>query len=500
MPNFSTRVLAYLRHIVRLFLAVIMTLLLASCDFHTPSSQLEQIRQRGEIRVGTLYGPTSYYQRDDTAFGYDYELAQSFADWLGVKLTIIPVNTSAELVGLLEGGKLDLVAAAIVVTPERRAQFRFGPGFYQVSPKLVYRNGSRRPRSLDDIDGKLVVAKGSSGEDLLKAFHKTHPKLSWQADPKSDTDDLLKMLAEGKIDYTIVPNTVLARTQRYYPELAEALTLSDSQTVAWVMNRLPDDSLYAGVIDFFGQRFMDGAIAKLDEKYFGHVQNFDFVDTRTFLRRAKELLPKYQELFKQHALEIDWRLLAAISYQESHWDPDARSYTGVRGMMMLTENTAKAMGVKDRTHPEESIEGGARYLKLMIDKVPDSVPDDEKVWFALTAYNIGYGHMMDARRLTKQLGKDPDSWGDVKEVLPLLQQARWHSKVRYGYARGGEARNYVNNVRQYYQSLLWLDNEQQKAQRREELDEDDSEPASDEASHPSPIAEVVSRITGAEQG
>ena len=133
------------------------------------------------------------------------------------------------------------------------------------------------------------------------------------------------------------------------------MTLAKNQTVAWAMTKLPDDSLYASIIDFFGQRFMDGAIAKLDEKYFGHVQNFDFVDTRTFMQRAKSLLPKYQDLFKTHANLVDWRLLAAISYQESHWDPEARSYTGVRGMMMLTEPTAKAMGVNNRLHPEESI-------------------------------------------------------------------------------------------------------------------------------------------------
>ncbi|MGL5973712.1 MAG: membrane-bound lytic murein transglycosylase MltF, partial [Aeromonas sobria] len=296
----------------------------------------------------------------------------------------------------------------------------------------------------------------------------------------------------GKIDYTVVQDTVLARTQRYYPELTEGLTLAQKQTVAWAMSKLPDDSLYASVIDFFGQRFMDGAIAKLDEKYFGHVQNFDFVDTRTFLKRAKSLLPKYQSLFQTHAKNIDWRLLAAISYQESHWDPQARSYTGVRGMMMLTEPTAKAMGVNNRLHPEQSIKGGSLYLQQMMEKVPDSVPDDEKVWFALTAYNIGYGHMMDARRLTKDLGKNPDAWSDVKEVLPLLQQARWHRKVRYGYARGSEARNYVNNVRQYYQSLLWLDNEQQKAHQRERLD-NDSEP--EIAERPTVIAEVVRQIT-----
>ncbi|WP_031619129.1 transglycosylase SLT domain-containing protein, partial [Salmonella enterica] len=152
-------------------------------------------------------------------------------------------------------------------------------------------------------------------------------------------EELLKQVADGKIDYTVVQDTVLARTQRYYPELTEGMTLAKNQTVAWAMTKLPDDSLYASIIDFFGQRFMDGAIAKLDEKYFGHVQNFDFVDTRTFLQRAKSLLPKYQDLFKTHANVVDWRLLAAISYQESHWDPEARSYTGVRGMMMLTEPT-----------------------------------------------------------------------------------------------------------------------------------------------------------------
>ena len=339
-----------------------------------------------------------------------------------------------------------------------------------------------------------MVPAGSTGEDLMKELAKQYPNLKWSTNRDADVEELLKQVADGKVDYTVVQDTILARTQRYYPELTEGLTLASKQTVAWAMTKLPDDSLYASIIDFFGQRFMDGAIAKLDEKYFGHVQNFDFVDTRTFLQRAKSLLPKYQALFQTHAKDIDWRLLAAISYQESHWDPQARSYTGVRGMMMLTGPTAKAMGVNDRTHPEESIKGGARYLQEMMAKVPDSVPADEKVWFALTAYNIGYGHMMDARRLTKELGKNPDAWSDVKEVLPLLQQSRWHRKVRYGYARGGEARNYVNNVRQYYQSLLWLDNEQQKAHRREELDEDDSSEPDVPAQRPAIIAEVVKQI------
>ncbi|SIP93044.1 membrane-bound lytic murein transglycosylase F [Aeromonas sp. RU39B] len=451
-----------------------VSLLLAGCNMSQPTSQLEQIRARGELRVGTMYGPTSYYQRDDSNLGYDYELAKEYADWLGVKLVMLPQASLQALEQGVESGKLDLAAGAIAITPERRKRMRFGPGYYQVSPKLVYRQGTPKPKDFGDLKGSLVIAAGSASEEALRALKEQYTDLNWTISKEADNEELLRQVAEGKVDYTIVHDTILARSQRYYPELAEALTLENHYQIGWAMAKLPDDSLYASVIDFFGQRFLDGSIAQLDEKYFGHVQNFDFVDTRTFMQRAKTLLPRYQRLFQHHSGKLDWRLLAALSYQESHWDPGAKSYTGVRGMMMLTENTAKAMGVRDRTHPEESIEGGARYLLQLLEQVPDSVPQDEKFWFALTAYNIGYGHMMDARRLAKLQGKNPDSWSDVKEVLPLLQESRWHSKVRYGYARGSEARNYVNNVRQYYQSLVWLDNEQQKARQREnQLDQPD---------------------------
>jgi len=207
---------------------------------------------------------------------------------------------------------------------------------------------------------------------------------------------------------------------------------------------------------------MDGAIAKLDEKYFGHVQNFDFVDTRTFLKRAKSLLPKYQPLFQTHAKNIDWRLLAAISYQESHWDPQARSYTGVRGMMMLTKNTAQSLGLTDRTDPEQSLSGGARYLQDMMSKVPDTVPENERIWFALAAYNMGYAHMLDARVLTAKTKGNPDSWADVKQRLPLLSQKQYYSKLTYGYARGHEAYAYVENIRKYQISLQGYLQEKEK--------------------------------------
>ncbi len=183
----------------------------------------------------------------------------------------------------------------------------------------------------------------------------------------------------------------------------------------------------------------------------------DDPDTQAFVARAQKRLPKFRHLFEQHAQDLDWRLLAAVSYQESHWKPDARSPTGVRGLMMLTRVTAKEVGVKNRVDPAQSVRGGAHYLRTLLERVPDSIAPNEKMWFALAAYNMGYGHMMDARKLTQMRGKNPNQWDDVRQSLPLLHEKRWHSKTRHGFARGREARQYVKNIRRYYHSLRQLE-------------------------------------------
>ncbi|MGL4958395.1 MAG: membrane-bound lytic murein transglycosylase MltF, partial [Plesiomonas sp.] len=217
------------------------------------------------------------------------------------------------------------------------------------------------------------------------------------------------------------------------------------------------------MLDFMSNIVEDGTLARLEEKYFGHIDEFDYVDTRTFLAQIEKTLPQYQKLFEQYAGELDWRLLAAVAYQESHWNPDATSPTGVRGLMMLTRPTASSVGVNDRTDPEQSIRGGSDYLSRLLDKIPETIPEDERAWFALSAYNIGFGHMMDARRLTKLQGGNPDSWTDVKQRLPMLSQKRYYTQTRYGFARGGEAYRYVENIRRYTQSLVGYDQAQQLA-------------------------------------
>ncbi|MFD1007696.1 membrane-bound lytic murein transglycosylase MltF [Oceanisphaera ostreae] len=470
---------------MRLVILLIKPLLLLSllavsgCDLdarHT--SGVERIKDRKTLRVGTLYHPLSYFLRDGQEEGLDFELAQQFAHSLGedITLSMVPAYSLSELFTLLDNGTVDMLAAGLTSTEQRRKQYRFGPSYYHIEHTLAYRNGLSRPKNPEEIQGDILVLAGSSQAEWLHTLQQELPELHWEVRRDTDAEDLLRQVAEGKADYTLVSDLLLARTQRYYPNVQAAFTLGDPQPVAWMLPNSSDDSMLASMLDFFNQQYDSGNLAHLHEKYFGHVQSFDYVDTRTFLQRIDKLLPQYRPLFERHAGELDWRLLAAMSYQESHWDPEATSYTGVRGMMMLTEDTAAQVGVKNRLDPEQSIRGGAQYLTSLIERLPESIPDGERIWFALAAYNIGLGHVLDVRRLTQTRQQDPNSWAQVKANLPLLHQPQWYKQTRYGYARGRETKQFVNNIRQYYQSLLWQDNAQTDASLAAQHDPLSTEP------------------------
>jgi membrane-bound lytic murein transglycosylase F len=451
---------------------VLLTLPLAGCDWHFDDrTTLEKIRDRGVLRVGTLNNQLSYYIGPNGPTGLDYDLAKRFADKLGVKLEMTPTYTLSGLFPALERGDVDILAAGLTITPQRLDAFRPGPAYYFVSQQVVYKNGHWRPRDVDDFnrdDAVMAVVEGSSHDLTLQSLKQAHPALSWQVVQDADDDELLKQVANGDIDFTIADSVDIALIQRTHPDITVAMELSEDEPVAWFMKKQGDSSVYALMVEFFGDLAQSGELAILEEKYFGHVDQFDYVDTRAFLRAIESKLPKWEPLFKKYANEFDWRLLAALSYQESHWNPRAISPTGVRGMMMLTLPTAKSVGVRNRLDPEQSIKGGALYLQRVLERVPDSVNPHERIWFALASYNIGFGHMMDARRLTEAQGANPNSWSDVKKRLPMLAKRQYYTQTRYGYARGYEALSYVENIRRYYQSILGyekahieaLDNEQ----------------------------------------
>nr|WP_314422788.1 membrane-bound lytic murein transglycosylase MltF [uncultured Erwinia sp.] len=428
------------------------------------TDRVAQIKSRGVLRVSTINSPLTYYTVNKSPAGMDYELAKRFADYLGVKLEVTVRPNLSDLFDDLEDDKADVLAAGLIYNDERLAHFRAGPTYYSVSQQLVYRIGAARPKNLGDLKGRLIVASGSAYLSTLRGSKENqYPDLDWAISTDQTPQTLLQAVADGKIDYTVGDSVTIGLMQRIHPQLAVAFDITDEEPVTWYIPREQDDSLNAAMLDFYNQMGEEGAMARLDEKYLGHVGTFDYVDTRTFLRAIDGTLPGIQPLFEKYARSIDWRLLAAISYQESHWNPQATSPTGVRGMMMLTRNTADSLNVTDRTDPEQSVRGGSEYLVRMMEKVPAGIPDDERIWFALAAYNMGYAHMLDARKLTEKQQGNPDSWADVKLRLPMLSQKRYYSQTTYGYARGHEAYAYVENIRKYQISLVgYLDDQERK--------------------------------------
>lgn len=428
------------------------------------TNRVAAIQSRGVLRISTLLSPLTYSIVNEKPSGLDYELASLFADYLGVRLDVVVRQNINALFDDLDNHRVDLLAAGLVYNNNRREHYQPGPTYYSVSQQLVYRLGTRRLGTLGTIKkDQLFIAPGQAVlTDLAALKSAFFPSLSWKVDSHSNSTALLAQVVEGKIDYTIADSVAINLFQRVHPQLAIALDITDEQPVSWYSQRDSDPSLSAALLDFFNRINEDGTLARLEEKYLGHGNHFDYFDTRTFLRAVDNVLPDLQPLFKKYAIDFDWKLLAAISYQESHWDPHATSPTGVRGLMMLTRNTAQSLGITDRLNAEQSIRGGVRYLSDTMGKVPETIPENERIWFALAAYNMGYAHMLDARQLTAMQKGNPDSWADVKQRLPLLSQKNYYSKTTYGYARGNEAYAYVENIRKYHISLVGYLHEQEK--------------------------------------
>jgi membrane-bound lytic murein transglycosylase F len=445
-------------------LLLALCIVLFGCQPRDNHATLQRILERGYVSVGTLYGATSYYLEANGPSGFEYDLAKKYADSLGVKLVIVPSYHIEDLFPKLDSGEVDFLAANLSVTPKRRENYLFAPSYDHVSQKLVFKQGNIRPRKLEDLTGKLMVTTGTSHAENLEYLKQTHNDLTWQETIDLDSEELLIKILSDEIDYTVIDSNALAISRRYYPEISIGFTIKKPAPLAWVVTKQQDNSVLASLVEFFGQVHHDGTLLALDDKYYGHIEQFDYVDTRMFIKAVENKLPKYKAIFEKHGQEIDWRLLAAISYQESHWNPHARSHTGVRGMMMLTLPTAKQMGIKSRLDAEQSIRGGAKYFKQMVERMPDRVPYPDRLWFALASYNVGLGHLNDARKITRSQGGDPDRWVEVKSRLPLLKQKKYYKKTKYGYARGDESVNYVENIRRYYDTLEWMDNQSKAKQ------------------------------------
>ncbi|MAD45345.1 MAG: membrane-bound lytic murein transglycosylase MltF [Oceanospirillaceae bacterium] len=447
-----------------LTLSALLTVCFGTLTGGVRPDSVEQIRMAGEIVMITRNSPTTYYEDRSGSAGYEYELAKAFADYLGVELKVTVADNLNDIFSTLENGGASFAAAGLTQTPERDRWVRFSEPYMQITEQVIYRRGGIRPDNVTDLTrGQMVVSEGSSHSERLRFWQAGHvPELSWSESPDLEVSDLLQMVASGNIDFTVVDSNEFRVLQAYFPNLAVAFDLSEKQNISWAFEHSRDDSLYKAASDFFSTEENITLMATLAERYYGHLDKLDYVGARRFLRQTEKKLATYKPHFQKAAElnSIDWRLLAAVGYQESHWEPHARSFTGVRGLMMLTLNTARELGIKNRLDPKQSIMGGSQYLAKLRARL-DEVHEPDRTWMALAAYNVGYGHLTDARKITELTGGNPDLWMDVKESLPLLSQKRYYRYTRHGFARGQEPVDYVQNIRRYYDVLVWNEEQHQ---------------------------------------
>jgi membrane-bound lytic murein transglycosylase F len=389
---------------------------------------------------------------------FERELAQLFADQLNSSLEILTMSQSKAITELKQHHAH--LAAISLRRKTEITELEFGPSYQSIRELAVCNNELPPPRKLTDLsDRKLATVAGSAQEATLQEAQKNLPSLQWQARQELTPRELLAEVADGTLDCAAANELQLADAYNYHPNLIAALDIAPPSELAWGFPKDVDPELLRQAQIFFARIQQDGTFNRLLERYYGHNNRLAKMDAAAFIAKIQTVLPHYRRMFKE-AAELtgeDWRLLAALAYQESQWNPLATSHSNVRGMMMLTEVTADRMNLSNRLDPRESIIAGAKYLSLLKEQMPSRIPEPDRTWLAMAAYNQGYGHLEDARILTERAGLNPDSWLDIKKWMPKLNQPGYYETLKHGYARGGEAVILVENIRNYYDMLKRLE-------------------------------------------
>jgi membrane-bound lytic murein transglycosylase F len=420
-----------------------------------PPGTLERIRESGKLVVLTRNAPTTYYIGRAGPMGFDYELVAAFAASLGVEVQLEVRDSVAAILEAMARGEGDIAAAGLTHTAKRQARFLFGPDYHTVQQQVVCHRNGKRPERLEELPNlQLLVIAQSSYVERLEELRETLPGLRWDTTAELPTEEILARVWRQEVDCTVADSNIVAINRRYYPELLVAFPLTDEQSLAWVL-RPGSTDLQQALQRWFDQDTQDELLKTLRDRYYSHVDLFDYVDLQVYHRHIRERLPRFRPLFERAAQKygFSWPLIAAVAYQESHWNPQAKSPTGVRGIMMLTQRTANALGIHNRLSPTQSINGGTKYLAQLRRRLPTAVHNPNRLWLALAAYNVGLAHLRDAMSLAARLEKDPHDWHELRQVLPLLAQKKYFKTLKYGYARGTEPVRYVRRIRNYQEIL-----------------------------------------------
>lgn len=435
--------------------ALLFTLLIGYSAFspvEKPLSAYEKILERGEIRVSLIPSPAGFFPNESLVDPVDIQLMEQLAEYLEVALSPVYATDLKQIFHQLGKDESDAALTGPLLDYKIPQGFTLSEPYLTSAAHLLRRKKSNH--ALVSKDHCIEYSRSSRWPEnrfgLLRPITASNDELTRRLSTLLLTPGRQK---ETTADCKVVSGRTLARVQQLDPRLRLVKTPLQPMRSA-IASRAIKDATLSNKLNQFIRQINDSGVAQ-DWRKQNPLTQPRAPDAFPFHYAIRERLPKYLHLFQQASEHnhIDWRLLAAMSYQESHWDPSAVSPTGVQGLMMLTQNTARALKVANRLSAKESVEGGSKYLRKMLNKIPERILQPDRMWLALASYNVGPGHLEDARKLTEKLGGNADLWEDVKQHLPKLAISRWHRMTRHGYARGGEPVFYVENIRFFYDVL-----------------------------------------------
>lgn len=453
------------KDIVLLTAALFATLLFAFGWFHYYNniriqdiksiSLLDKIKKEKVLNVVLLNSATTYYIGATGPQGFEYELLNAYAKHLGVELKITSANTIKEAIELSKNENIHITSASLAQTELRKKSFNFGPSYFEVQEQVICNRSmmqtNKFPKNAEALSGlRITVGDETSYSETVKSLQKDGMDLNVTFTSEFSTEELLEKVSLNEIDCTIADSNIYMQNLRYFTEITLAFSIGEKEQIAWVLAENSED-LKVDINTWLNTFNQSGAMSELKDHYYSYMKLFDYNATTMLYRRMESVFPKYKKFFTTagRKYNIPSAFLAAVAYQESHWNSNAKSATGVEGLMMLTQNTAFFLGVQDRLDPKASIYGGAKYIKQMMRKISKEVEGENRLKFALVAYNIGLGHIDDAQELAKKMDLNPNIWTDLKKVLPLLSQKKYATTLKYGYARGSEAVKYVDAIYNY---------------------------------------------------
>ena len=433
------------------FILIILAVFVASCGENVQ----QPIEKTREFVILTRAGASTYsVDASNGTSGFDYDLARRLADDLGLKSRIVVAASDADILHRLKNGEAHLAAAW--QTPIDDPELRSSAPYFESLNVLVTHEASLPLASIAQLANKVVhVVAGSRQEMALREIQRKGYSLIIAASDQYNELDLLEGVATQRYEAALVNDAQFDIGSNYYPELQNSLEIGPARPIVWLFAPGVDPALITRANEFLKNFQASGEMDRLKDRYFGHVERLTQADSVRFIERMRSVLPQYRALFyaAQVSTGIDWRLLAALADQESQWEPLATSPTGVRGMMMLTAETADALGISNRLNAAQSVAAGAQYVSELRDALPAAIGEPDRLWLALAAYNVGMGHLNAARYLATTLKANPNSWYAMKKVLPLLAQPQYYRRLKSGKGRGGEAVIMVENIRVYYDIL-----------------------------------------------